>query len=267
MKIYGVDFTCAPRRAKPITAADGVLTGSVLALQRIERLESFAEFEELLARKGQWIGGFDFPFSLPRELLRDLAWPAHWPALVAHCSGFDRRQFRAALDAYRNTRQPGSRYAHRATDYPAGSSSPMKLVNPPVALMFHEGAPRILAAGVHVPALATGDRARVALEAYPGLLVRKQLGLRACYKSDTRREQTRERRAVRGAVMAALKRGKPLGVRLRIGEALENPVLADGSGDLLDAIICAVQAAWAATRPNYGIPASAPAGEGWIVTA
>ena len=67
--------------------------------------------------------------------------------------------------------------------------------------------------------------------------------------------------------MAALKRGKPLGVRLRIGEALENPVLADGSGDLLDAIICAVQAAWAATRPNYGIPASAPAGEGWIVTA
>ena len=143
----------------------------------------------------------------------------------------------------------------------------MKLVNPPVALMFHEGAPRILAAGVHVPALATGDRARVALEAYPGLLVRKQLGLRASYKSDTRREQTRERRAVRGAVMAALKRGKPLGVQLRVGEALEKTVLADGSGDLLDAIICAVQAAWAATRPNYGIPASAPAGEGWIVTA
>ena len=143
----------------------------------------------------------------------------------------------------------------------------MKLVNPPVALMFHEGAPRILAAGVHVPALATGDRARVALEAYPGLLVRKQLGLRASYKSDTRREHTRERRAVRAAVMAALKRGKPLGVRLRIGEALEKMVIADGSGDLLDAIICAVQAAWAATRPNYGIPASAPAGEGWIVTA
>jgi hypothetical protein len=26
----------------------------------------------------------------------------------------------------------GSKYAHRATDIPAGSSSPMKLVNPPV---------------------------------------------------------------------------------------------------------------------------------------
>jgi len=267
LRIYGVDFTCAPRRAKPITAAVALLAGSSLRLQAIERLESFAEFETLLARPGPWVGGFDLPFSLPRELVDDLGWPPEWPELVAHCAALTRLELRAALDAYRNTRVPGKRYAHRATDHPAGSSSPMKLVNPPVALMFHEGAPRILAAGVHVPALAIGDRARVALEAYPGLLVRKQLGLRASYKSDTRREQTRERRAVRGAVMAALKRGKPLGVRLRIGEALENPVLADGSGDLLDAIICAVQAAWAATRPNYGIPASAPAGEGWIVTA
>ena len=267
MRIYGVDFTCAPRRAKPITAAVGLLAEGTLRVQQVERLASFAEFEALLARPGPWVGGFDFPFSLPRELVEDLGWPREWPQLVTHCAALTRLELRAALDAYRNTRAPGRRYAHRATDHPAGSSSPMKLVNPPVALMFHEGAPRILAAGVHVPALATGDRARVALEAYPGLLVRKQLGLRASYKSDTRREQTRERRAVRGAVMAALKRGKPLGVRLRIGEALENPVLADGSGDLLDAIICAVQAAWAATRPNYGIPASAPAGEGWIVTA
>jgi hypothetical protein len=67
--------------------------------------------------------------------------------------------------------------------------------------------------------------------------------------------------------MAALKRGKPLGVRLGIGAALEKVVVADGSGDLLDAVICAVQAAWAATRANYGIPAHAPTGEGWIVTA
>ena len=267
MRIYGVDFTCAPRRAKPITAADGVLTGSVLALQRIERLESFAEFEELLARKGPWIGGFDFPFSLPRELLRDLAWPAHWPALVAHCSGFDRRQFRAALDAYRNTRQPGSRYAHRATDYPAGSSSPMKLVNPPVALMFHEGARRVLESGVHVPALHDGDAKRVALEAYPGLLVRKQLGIRESYKSDTRADQTPARRAVRKRVLLALKEGQPLGIRLKTSPAVERALVADGSGDLIDAAICAVQAAWAARQPGYGIPAHAPEGEGWIVSS
>jgi hypothetical protein len=56
-------------------------------------------------------------------------------------------------------------------------------------------------------------------------------------------------------------------VRLSIGSALEQQLLADGSGDLLDAAICAVQAAWAATQPDYGIPGSAPAGEGWIITA
>jgi hypothetical protein len=267
LRIYGVDFTCAPRAAKPITAAWAVLTKTVLKLERIERLESFTAFEQMLARPGPWIGGFDFPFSLPRELVRDLAWPAAWPALVAHCSAFDRAQFRAALDAYRDSRQPGSRYAHRATDYPAGSSSPMKLVNPPVALMFHEGARRVLASGVHVPALHDGDTKRIALEAYPGLLVRKHLGIRDSYKSDTRREQTPARRVVRKRVVAALKEAKPLGIRLSAAPAVERALIADGSGDLLDAAICAMQAAWAARQPGYGIPASAPAGEGWIVSS
>ena len=267
MRIYGVDFTCAPRAAKPITVAAARLRKTVLQLERLERLESFAQFEALLARPGPWIGGFDFPFSLPRELVRDLGWPAEWPALVAHCSAFDRPQFRAVLDAYRNTRQPGSRYAHRATDTPAGSSSPMKLVNPPVALMFHEGARRVLASGAYVPALNNGDAKRVALEAYPGLLVRKQLGIRDSYKSDTRREQTPARKAARKRVVAALKEGEPLGVRLATPQTIERALMADGSGDLLDAAICAVQAAWAAQRPGYGIPASAPAGEGWIVSS
>jgi len=267
LRIYGVDFTCAPRRAKPITAAVGRLTGGTLRIERVEQLRSFAEFEALLARPGPWTGGFDFPFSLPRELVRDLGWPAAWPALIAHCAAMSRLELRAALDAYRAARPAGGKYAHRATDTPAGSSSPMKLVNPPVALMFHEGAPRLLAAGVHLPALTNGDTRRVALEAYPGLLVRKQLGIRDSYKSDTRSEQTPGRRAARRKVMQALKAGKPLGIKLRVGNALEKLIVADGAADLLDAAICAVQGAWAATRPGYGIPTSAPAGEGWIISA
>src|SRR5204862_1719349 len=81
LRIYGVDFTCAPRRAKPITAAVGLLAGTSLRLRAIERLQSFAEFETLLARPGPWVGGFDFPFSLPRELIDDLGWPLEWPEL------------------------------------------------------------------------------------------------------------------------------------------------------------------------------------------
>ena len=266
MRIYGVDFTCAPRRAKPITVAVGLLKKGSLQISAIEKLYSFAEFETFLGRPGPWVGGFDFPFSLPAELARDLAWPAAWTDLVAHCAAMDRQDFRQTLDSYRAGRPVGRKYAHRATDHPAGSSSPMKLVNPPVALMFHEGARRLLAADVHIPVLLPRNFSRVALEAYPGLLVRKQLGLRASYKSDTRAEQTSARRSVRRQIVAALAEGRPLGIEVKFSK-FEREVVADGSGDLLDAVICAAQAAWAAKRPGYGLPAEASAGEGWIVTA
>lgn len=269
MRIYGVDFTCAPRRAKAISVAGGVLEKNSLVIESVEKLETFTAFEAFLARPGPWIGGFDFPFSLPRELVRDLAWPAEWPALVAHCARLSRLELRAALDAYRGTRSPGSKYVHRATDTPAGSSSPMKLVNPPVALMFHEGAPRLAAADVCLPGLRPSASSRIALEAYPGLLARKQLGIRASYKSDTRSEHTPARRQARAQIVRALQRGQPLGIFLGLAKRLETQVLEDGTGDLLDAVICAVQAAWAwrKRRANYGLPADAPAGEGWILTA
>ena len=269
MRIYGIDFTCAPRRAKPITVASGTLKRSILELEDVERIESFAAFEAFLARPGPWIGGFDFPFSLPRELVRDLRWPGEWAALVAHCARMTRIELRAALDAYRSGRPVGKKYVHRATDYPAGSSSPMKLVNPPVALMFHEGARRLAAADVRLPGLLEKSSTRIALEAYPGLLARRQLGMRASYKSDTRSEHTPARRRVRAEVVRAMKAGRPLGIALALSAKLEKQIVADGSGDLLDAAICAIQAAWAwqKRRKNYGLPADAPPGEGWILTA
>jgi hypothetical protein len=181
----------------------------------------------------------------------------------------DRLAFRAVLNAYRMTRPVGGKYVHRATDHPAGSSSPMKLVNPPVALMFHEGAPRLLAAGVQIPALSELDDSRVALEAYPGLLARKQLGMRESYKSDTRSEHTPARKRARITIVRALAAGKPLGIRLEAPAAIERRAVDDGSGDTLDALICALQAAWGWRRrkSNYGLPETAPPGEGWIVTS
>jgi len=69
--------------------------------------------------------------------------------------------------------------------------------------------------------------------------------------------------------MQALKTGKPLGIRLDASRRIEQLALEDGSGDTLDALICAVQAAWGWQRRDstYGLPAHVPAGEGWIVTA
>jgi hypothetical protein len=269
LRVYGVDFTCAPRKAKPITVASGIILQDRLAIEGIEALETFADFEAFLSRAGPWVGGFDFPFSLPRELVRDLGWPAEWPALVAHCAGMTRIELRAALDGYRSSRPIGSKYAHRETDHPAGSSSPMKLVNPPVALMFHEGARRLAVSRINLPGLREEKDTRTALEAYPGLLVRKQLGLRQSYKSDTRSEHTAARKSVRRRVVRALKQGKPLQIALQLPPGIERRLVEDGSGDSLDAVICAAQAAWGWTRrdTNFGLPSTRAPGEGWIVTA
>jgi hypothetical protein len=266
VRILGVDFTCAPRRAKPITVATGHLQGKVFSLQGIEELQSFAAFEALLARPGPWTGGFDFPFGLPERLVRDLGWPLEWRALVEHCARLSRHAFRAVLDNYRAQRPVGEKYVRRATEGPAGCSSAMKLVNPPVALMFHEGAPRIAASGAHVPALADGERSRVALEAYPGLLAR---GItRASYKNDTKAKQTPERAAARHSIVAAIASGRyRLGIRLACSPSMKRALIADASGDALDAVLCALQAGWGTTQPRYGLPARRSPCEGWIVSA
>ena len=172
--VHGIDFTSAPSPRKPITIASGVVGAGVFRLTGVIETATFAAFERWLARPGPWIGGFDFPFGLPRLAVRELGWPSTWPALVRHCASLGREGFRSRLDAYRAQRPIGDKYPYLRGDLAAGSHSPIKLVNPPVALMFLEGAPRLLAAGVHVPGLVRGDTSRIAIEAYPGFAVRQR---------------------------------------------------------------------------------------------
>lgn len=268
MYVLGVDFTSAPRPRKPITAAHGLLQGQTLIVESLERLADWPCFEALLARPGPWIGGFDFPFGMPREMVQDLEWPTTWPDLVRHCGSYSRTEFRAALDCYRVSRPAGRKYAHRATDLPAGSSSPMKLVNPPVGLMFFEGASRMLASGVCIPGLHAGDPLRIALEAYPGLLARSIT--RSSYKNDAPAQQTPRRRAARAEIIEALLAGRgPLGLRLSATKDIVRSLDADATGDCLDATLCALQAAWGWQRrdAHYGLPQNVDPLEGWIVTA
>ena len=270
-RLLGVDFTSAPRRAKPITVARGRIDGTRVVLDHIARCEDWPAFETVLAEPGPWLGAFDFPFGLPREAVIDLGWPQTWPALVRHCAALGKAGFRAALDTYRATRPVGQRYAHRATDLPARSHSPLKLVNPPVGLMFLEGAPRLLAAGVHVPGMHAGDPLRIAVEAYPGLLARRIT--MASYKSDERRKQTAERRAARAlmvdVITAPRSADTPADARnwLCAPPALRAALIDDASGDLLDATLALLQAASAARAgpPAFGLPATTDALEGWIV--
>jgi hypothetical protein len=265
--LLGVDFTSSPSPRKPITVARGRRHGEHLALEHIAHLVDWQGFEALLREPGPWIAAFDFPFGLPRQAVADLGWPQDWAGLVRHCACLSRARLRELLDAYRATRAAGDKYPHRATDLPAGSHSPLKLVNPPVALMFHEGAPRLLQAGLSVPGLYAGDDTRVALEAYPGLTVRAIT--REPYKNDAPSKQTAARRGARARIVSALRAGQPIGIRLRCSSALDRRLLDDASGDSLDAVVCAMQAAWAEARAeeNFGLPTDIDPLEGWIVTA
>lgn len=267
-QLIGVDFTSAPRRAKPITVAFGRLEGDSLRLEAMEDCPGWASFDALLARPGPWLGAFDFPFGLPREAVADLAWPQTWAALVRHCAALGKAGFRAALDAYRETRPVGRRYAHRATDLPARSHSPLKLVNPPVGLMFLEGAPRLLAARVSVAGLHAADPQRVAVEAYPGLLARRIT--RDSYKSDDKRKQTAARRQAREVVVGTLGDGlQGHGLALQAEPALRASLVDDASGDRLDAVLALVQAAACARQgaPHFGLPPAMDPLEGWIAGA
>lgn len=269
MNVLGVDFTSAPRVAKPITLARCRFDGNILTLLQFEALQTFAAFESLLAEPGPWVGGFDFPFGLPEEAVRELGWPRSWPELVEHCASLGRKRFTEASDRLRMRRKSPNKYAHRATDRPAGSHSPMKCVNPPVGWMFLEGAPRLLRAGVSIPGLFPGDPDRVALEAYPGFAARSILGRRS-YKSDDRSRQSAERRRARRHLIEALTgRGETFGFACRVPARLGRRMLDDASGDWLDAAICAMQAAWGWRRKkrNFGMPRDPNPVEGWIVGA
>lgn len=268
--LLGVDFSSAPSRRKPITVAWGRRVGAVLRLERLEELPDLAGFEALLARPGPWLGGFDLPLGLPRELVEGLGWPRDWPALIRHYAALDRGLIRQHFKAWCDARPAGGKFAHRACDRPAGASPSMKWVNPPVAWMLHAGAPRLLAAGLSLPGLCEGpdrDPQRIALEAYPGLLARELIGARS-YKSDEAARQTPERLIARKDLVGALEQGRSrLGLRLKLSPAQAEALVADPRGDRLDAVLCLMQAAWAADRPRHGWPEGVDPLEGWILTA
>jgi len=268
LTLLGVDFTSAPTRRKPVTVARGRAAGGVLRLEGLAACERCADFEAVLAAPGPWLGAFDFPFGLPRAFVDDLGLgrtaAAVSAALHARCA--DRMAFRALVDAWGGTRPPGQRLPHRATDRAlAGvtSTSPLQTRYVPVGFMYFEGFARLLAAGVHLPGLHRGDPARVALEGYPGALAHALIGRRS-YKN----HDGDDRLIARKDLVHALEQGRAADApRLKLTHAQHDALVADASGDRLDAVLCLVQAAWAAAQPDFGLPPQVDPVEGWITGA
>lgn len=264
MRVRGIDFTSAPRRRKPVTCVECELDGDLLIARRLTEWADFDGFEHALQEGGSWIAGIDFPFGQASRFVETIGWPTRWADYVAHAHELGRAGFRAALDSYRAPRQEGDKEHRRRTDIEAGSISPQKLFGVPVGLMFYEGAARVLRSGVSVPSLRAGDPDRIVVEAYPGVLARQIIGRRS-YKQDTRSKQTPEQKQARRDILAALRNGTLFPT---YGLSVEAPdsLCDDPGGGRLDALLCAVQAAWSWRRRHegFGAPVDGDPNEGWI---
>ena len=67
-------------------------------------------------------------------------------------------------------------------------------------------------------------------------------------------------------VLPRLDAAAGLDVSLAIGSSWKKRLVEDGRGDLLDAVICGLQASHAAALPRYGLPARLDPLEGWIAS-
>lgn len=263
--MLGIDFTSRPTRRKPLTCVHATIGETFLRAHAVEEWTDFTGFEHALLRPGPWISGLDFPFGLSRRFIETIGWPDTWEAYVSYAASLGRDAFRCALTSYKEARSMGDKEHRRATDKVANSISPQKLYGVPVGLMFFEGAPRLLRSGVAIPHLKDGDPSRVVVEAYPGVLARELIGRRS-YKNDTRSKQTPALAEARRQLLQQLhaRCACLFGFEIEVAPTID--LVDDPGADRLDALLCAVQAAWAWTRRDscYGKGEHFDPLEGWI---
>ena len=269
MRVFGLDFTSAPGPRKPITCAIGNLQESTLLIQDTIALPTFATFEAFLQQEGPWIAAFDFPFGQPRKLLTNLQWPQTWEGYVQHCATLGKAQFEETLTQYQASRSVGDKQHTRQTDKLARARSPMMLHRVPVAKMFFQGAPRLLSSGVSILPCRPTETNTIALEGYPALVAQHWIG-KTGYKSDERKKQTLEQQVVRQHIVDGIRSDELhvlYGIDLELNSTQAKRLVQEPMGDELDAVLCAIQAAWACMQreQNYGIPLDCDALEGWIV--
>lgn len=258
----------------------GALHRGSVQLKQLLQFDTLPSFQDFLHQPApdhmHCVGGFDLPFGLPRAWVEAMQWPITWPECMDRYCAHSRDELRQLFKQFCDARPAGAKFAHRMTDGPAGASPSMKWVNPPVAWMMHAGVPLLRNAAWTLPGLQSGRANCVALEAYPGLLAREILGHRS-YKSDDKLKQTPDRFVARKDILHALDLAQTrLALRLKLTASQHDTLLADASGDSLDAVLCMVQAAWAVSQHDkaeaagqtghYGLPNFDPL-EGWIVSA
>ncbi len=286
MRIYGLDFTSAPssglskaKSRKRLVLAVCTLEKGTLKVGKFENLNGrfsgdFSKFEEWLDTEGEWIAGLDFPFGQPARLIDDLNWPKTWDGYVVLIEKLGKDGFEEILKEYKRGKPAGQKELRRETDCRAGAVSPMKLYGVPVGKMFFQGATRLLNSTLSIhPVREINSEKRHVIEAYPALVARKCLSSPSSYKSDDPRKNTGKLLKARQDIVNVIggesysgQFRKSYGFSVKMSERDREACISDPSGDLLDSVLCAIQAAWSFLRRenNYGIPEEANILEGWI---
>ena len=266
MRIFGIDFTSAPRKAKPITCAVADLTEHELRIAEIEHWPSFAPFDAILKDSGSWVAGIDLPLGQPRRLVEALNWPTTWEGYVNHVGTMSKTDFVQTIVEY-SARQPaGDKHHRRSTDTLAQACSPMMMYGVPVGKMFYEGATRIASANVSVLPCRPLPAPRTIAECYPAILVRMITD--APYKRDEKQCDP-NRAAARQSIMDTCRSEwlfEHWQLKLNLSNELAKQIVNENSADSLDAMLCAIQVAAGVQRGSkLGIPDSVDALEGWIL--
>ncbi|GCE25477.1 hypothetical protein KDA_09610 [Dictyobacter alpinus] len=266
--IFGLDFTSAPSRRKPITCMHCQLKATTLIVEDCLLFSQFSAFEDFLQQPGPWLLACDFPFGQPRQLITNLHWPTDWSGYVDVVSNMDKATFNQLLISYSKERPAGDKLHQRLADRLAHAISPMMMYRIPVGKMFYEGAPRLLRSGASILPCYPRSDSRLIIEGYPALVARRWLGKRS-YKSDERARQTAELQQARTELLQSLRSPAlqdTYGIQLEISSQLCQQLIVDPMADQLDALLCAIQAAWSYTQrhQDYGIPRGFDI-DGWIV--
>ena len=168
--------------------------------------------------------------------------------------------FECAIKDY--TKPDGGKEHKRATD-PSYAISAMHLDNPPAGKMFFQGAPRIARSGASIVPCAPNDDHRVIVEGYARPAVQALCEEKVRYKGPTPNHMRARRQIV--SRLLDVPCHERYGLTVQLEPEARGECIGDPAGDLLDAILCAVQAAWASGQPRYGVPEDCDPLEGWIV--
>ncbi len=270
MKIYGIDFTSTPSPKKPITVTEGVLKNKIFHVIKLHSILDFKSFEDFLNLKGPWVAGFDLPFGLPLNFLTLQKFPLQWEQYVAKISKISKPQFEEVIKKFKVSQPKGYKEPLRMTDSFSRALSPIKLVNPPLAKMFYEGSKRLLKSGISILPCYPKNTNRIAIETYPALIAQRFAG---SYKNEKTREANHKSKRERKKIIDGVLSDEFLNefeFDLKIEKHFIQSIVDDNKGDLLDSLLCSLQAAWGYSkkRNNYGISFyndSKTKTEGWIV--